>query len=157
MATVFYLSEIVNFAIEREQQSAELYQMLADNTVNAEHKKIFEQLVEEEHHHEEFYANILDQVKKEQSPNVHEGEEYAAYMKALIDEARTLKSVSDLNINDIKAVLDYGIGREKDSVVFYTGLKNFVPETAKAHIDDIIREEAKHIAILCNMQNVVSA
>lgn len=46
-------------------------------------------------------------------------------------------------------VLKKAIQKEKDSIVYYTGLKDFVPVRAGKHkIDDIIREEMHHVRIL---------
>jgi rubrerythrin len=46
-------------------------------------------------------------------------------------------------------VLRGAINREKDSIVFYLGMKELVPENlGKNKIDDIIKEEMKHIRLL---------
>jgi rubrerythrin len=49
----------------------------------------------------------------------------------------------------LKDVLKRAIQKEKDSIVYYTGLKDFIPGRAGKHkIDDIIEEEMRHIRIL---------
>jgi len=41
------------------------------------------------------------------------------------------------------------IGLEKDSIVFYLGMKDAVPERlGRSRIDDIIREEMSHVYLL---------
>jgi rubrerythrin len=46
-------------------------------------------------------------------------------------------------------ILKYAIEAEKDSIIFYLGLKNFVPAGAgKDKVDEIIEEEMGHIAEL---------
>ncbi|MBT7259953.1 MAG: rubrerythrin, partial [Desulfobacula sp.] len=41
------------------------------------------------------------------------------------------------------------IQAEKDSIIFYLGMKEIVPEkSGKAKIDDIIKEEMSHIRII---------
>ena len=46
-------------------------------------------------------------------------------------------------------ILKSAIEKEKDSIVFYSGLKDFTPaEIAKEKIDEIIQEELRHIRIL---------
>jgi rubrerythrin len=43
------------------------------------------------------------------------------------------------------------ISREKESIVFYLGLKGLVPENlGRNKIYDIIREEMKHLRLLSN-------
>jgi len=46
-------------------------------------------------------------------------------------------------------IIRRAVEKEKDSIVFYHGLKEFVPAGAdKNKIDDIIKEEMRHIVIL---------
>ncbi|MFZ2146605.1 MAG: hypothetical protein WAV28_05235, partial [Sedimentisphaerales bacterium] len=46
-------------------------------------------------------------------------------------------------------ILNYAIEAEKNSIIFYTGLKNFVSAKAgKDKVDEIIQEEMDHIAEL---------
>lgn len=46
-------------------------------------------------------------------------------------------------------IIAKAIEKEKDSIVYYTGLKGFVPTRAgKDKLDDIIAEEMRHIRIL---------
>jgi rubrerythrin len=48
-----------------------------------------------------------------------------------------------------KDIIRMAVEKEKDSIVFYHGLKEFVPDGAdKDKINDIIKEEMKHIVIL---------
>ena len=48
-----------------------------------------------------------------------------------------------------KDILTEAIGKEKDSIVFYLGLKEFAPESlGKDKIEGIIKEEMRHIGYL---------
>lgn len=153
MPKVFYLSEILKFAVEKEQQAADLYQKLADQVNDAKNKDIFEGLVRDELEHKAFYAAILSSVPAESSPGVQEGEEYAAYMRQLIESSRTTKPLPiDLSSMPLNDVLDYAIEREKDSVMFYLGLKQYVPKNAKAQVDEIIKEESRHAAVIARLK-----
>jgi len=44
--------------------------------------------------------------------------------------------------------LKFAVRKEKDTVVYYTGLKGFVPPPAASKVDDIIGEELRHIRII---------
>ena len=49
----------------------------------------------------------------------------------------------------VEDVLKTAIGLEKDSIVFYLGIKEMVPKKmGKENIDNIIKEEMIHISIL---------
>jgi len=46
-------------------------------------------------------------------------------------------------------ILKIALGIERDSIAYYTGLKEYVPVKAgKDKVEDVIREEIKHIVIL---------
>ncbi|MHC4147642.1 MAG: ferritin-like domain-containing protein [Planctomycetota bacterium] len=53
-----------------------------------------------------------------------------------------------------ETIVRRALEKEKDSIVFYEGLKDFVPAGAdRDKIDDIIREEMRHIRILYGSLN----
>lgn len=154
MTKLFYLSEIVKFAIEKEQESIDLYNLLATQVNDDKVKDIFQKLVQEETKHKAYYSDMLSGIKQEQSPGVKEDAEYQAYMEALITSSRTVPTPSSADMQNVSKVLDYAIAREKDSVLFYSGLKNFIPASAHDHIDIIIHEEERHAAIILKVKEL---
>jgi len=152
MTKLFYLSEIIKFAVEKEIESEKLYQQLSEQTNDLTLKALFEKLVGEEKKHETFYANMLSHVQEKQSPGVKEDNEYNAYMQELITSSRSTLPLSAAELSDMNAAIDYAINREKDSILFYVGLKNLVPSHAQDKIDIIIKEEAKHIVMLSGLK-----
>lgn len=148
MAKIFYLSEIVKFAIEKEQESIDLYSALEKKVTDAGLKTTFQRLTKEEGKHKDFYSKMLTTVKPEQSPGVQEDDDYALYMQALIANSRSIPPLAEKDFTDIKAALDYAIAREKDSVLFYSNLKNFLPMREQQDVDIIIHQEERHAAIL---------
>jgi rubrerythrin len=152
MSKVFYPSEIIKFAIEKEQQSANLYQKLVNRARNDGEKALFEKLMRDELHHKQFYADILSSVAEEKSPGAQEENEYAAYMRQLIEESRTVKLPDDIDTMPFNDILAYAIKREKDSVMFYLGLKQYVPADAQAKVEMIIAEESRHAAVIANLR-----
>ncbi len=147
MGKVLYLSEIVKFAIEKEKQSYALYSKLHDEVTDETTKSIFADLMEQELQHEKLYEHMLEHVKEEQTPKVEEDAEYHAYMEQLIAESRKISPIADLDFNNLTLVFDYAIGREKDAILFYIGLKNYVAPHAHKKIDDSISEEGRHIVV----------
>ena len=52
-------------------------------------------------------------------------------------------------LDSLEDILKEAITAEKDSIVFYLGMKEMVPETlGRSRIDAIIKEEMAHINIL---------
>lgn len=55
-----------------------------------------------------------------------------------------------------KKIIKYAMAAEKDSIVFYLGMKDLVPENmGKKKIDEIIREEMSHIRLLSKELSVI--
>jgi rubrerythrin len=49
----------------------------------------------------------------------------------------------------MEKILKAAIEAEKDSIVFYLGMKNAVPEDlGRTRLDDIIKEEMNHVRLL---------
>lgn len=158
MATLLYMNEVLNFAVEREQESYDLYKDLAGKVEKQELKAIFQTLMEEEKQHKAFYSKLLSTVEEKRIPGVGapEGEEYDAYMRALIDDRRTVKT-PPVDMGNIQDVLNFAIAREKDAVLFYVGLENYVPEQDKAMVKSIIKAEGNHIVKLTNLKTQLNA
>jgi len=152
MAQIFYLHEVVQFAIEKEKESEMLYQKLASKTWSQEAKNLFENLLQQERKHEEFYTKMLAKVDAEQTPGVHENEEYKAYMQELIAASRKARPFSDDELADPRKAIDCAMGRERDSIVFYIGLQHYVRSADQGNIEVIIKEEARHLALLANLK-----
>lgn len=81
-----------------------------------------------------------------------------------------LNAIADKNVFDVKKdpteilkgkesigeVLGLAIGMEKDSIIFYLGLKDLISERkGRNKIDDIINEEKGHIVILSQKLNAL--
>jgi len=153
MSKIFYLNELLKFAIQRETESFDLYTHMAEQTKDPELKVLYETLAEQETKHKMFYTSMLEHTPKEASPKAKpEGDEYMDYIKNLIGSQRTVKPLSNEQLHDPIQSLDYAISREKDSVLFYTGLKHYVPKEAHDKVDIIIHEEMKHAAILTKVK-----
>ncbi|CAL7962950.1 Rubrerythrin [Gammaproteobacteria bacterium] len=148
MTKLFYISEVVKFAIEKEKESTALYKGLGEGASTKNIKDLFHQLMLEEEKHEDFYTKLLETTPKEQSPGVAEDTEYEAYMQELIRASRSIPSLDTHKLTDMKIALDYAIAREKDSILFYVGLKNYLPAHDKTKVDAIIKEESQHMAKL---------
>lgn len=107
----------------------------------------------EEKKHEDFYSQMLHSTKIENSPGVREDDEYFLYMKELIESSRTAPAFTIANVeHNLKNAIDIAAARERDSIVFYVGLKNLVSSASHAAIDGIIKEEAKHLAKLIGIK-----
>ena len=151
MGTLFEIHEIVNFAIQREQESFELYRTLAEQVQPQELKNVFLMLMEDERQHQVYYAGLLNTLAQQTDPSLQRDEEYDAYMRVLLDSGKASK-MPPVDMENLQATIDFAIGREKDAVLFYIGLEQFVPVKDRDIVKGIVREEARHIVKLTHIK-----
>ena len=99
-------------------------------------------------HEKTFQAMRAGLNEKEKVATVFDPEHEAVlYLRALADTRVFFQKTIDLK--SMKEILKAAIEAEKDSIVFYLGMKEVVPEgLGKSRIDGIIKEEMGHIRLL---------
>ncbi|NQT46275.1 MAG: ferritin family protein [Candidatus Omnitrophica bacterium] len=155
MGNVFAGSEVVEMGIEIEKNGKDFYETLAKQSKNDKAKEIFQFLTGEEAKHIVDFKKVLDIVHKYEPPESYPGE-YFAYLQALasvhvftqkgkgVEAAK--KATSD------KEAIIAGIGFERDSIVFYDGMKKVVPESSGKVIDELIAQEKAHLLKLYELK-----
>ena len=104
--------------------------------------------VMEDEHEKTFALLRADLSKQEKAATVFDPEgESALYLRALADTEVFFKK--EIDVSSMDEILKAAIMAEKDSIVFYLGMKELVPEKfGKAKIDSILKEEMEHIKLL---------
>ena len=148
MSSLINISEIVEFAIYIEQNGYKFYVETLKKFNDKKLVELFQFLADEEFRHEKTFKNLL---KKTGSYTPHESYpgEYETYMKdflkshALANDEILKKKLDEISTpkSAIKAALDF----EKDSIVLFTVLKNYIEDENKHIVDVIIQEELNHI------------
>lgn len=148
MGNIFAASEVVEIAIQIERNGLDFYNILGTKTKNNEAKDIFKFLSGEEEKHLLTFKGILGTVEKYQ-PQGLDADEYYAYMNALAAESiftqKDLGKSLALKIKSDAEAIDIGIKAEKDSIVFYEGMKSIVPDDGQKTIDEVIGQEQGHL------------
>jgi rubrerythrin len=151
----FNAIEVFEIAERIERNSVNFYRKAAEALSDEKMCQILLSLAEFEKEHEESYANMRKQISaKEWDLITFDPEnEMALYLQKIADSnifdpkkdpAEQLKGKGT-----VEDILNYAIESEKNSIIFYLGLKNYVPSTAgKNKIDEIINEEMNHISEL---------
>ena len=155
MANVFAGSEIVEMGIQIEKNGKDFYETLTGKSKNEKAKEIFKYLAGEERKHIATFQKILDTVHKYEPPESYAGE-YFAYMNALASEYVFTKENKGREIarntkND-KEAIELGIKFEKDSIIFYEGMKKVVPESQNRVVDALIAQEKNHLCKLFELK-----
>jgi rubrerythrin len=149
MAFDFNAKDIFEMAKQIERNGVKFYQTASANINGEKEKQMLLSLAKMEEQHEKTFAEMEAALKeKETSSTVFDPEdESALYLKALADTRVFFEK--EVDTSSMKSILKEAIGAEKDSIVFYIGMKDLVPEqSGKKRIDDIIKEEMGHIRLL---------
>ena len=149
--------EIYEIAEQIEQNGARFYKRAAEIFEEPVIRKIFLRLADWELKHKRIFAGM----KKQYSQlNPDTG---ASESEQQLPEAKVMAGLAVFGIKpnpsdeldgeeEISDILRTAVEKEKDSIVFYSGLKDFTStEPAKNKIDEIIREELRHIKILSKL------
>lgn len=155
MPGVFTASEIVEIGIRIEENGRDFYKSLFGKTKNKKAKEIFKFLAGEETQHIITFQKILDKLDKYEAIDSYPGE-YLSYLTTLAGEyVFTKKDVGAKIAKDTKSdkeAIDLGIGFEKDSIVFYEGIRKVVPLNQHEVIDELVSQEEEHLKKLSQLK-----
>lgn len=161
MSYDFNVDEVFEMAEQIERNGAKFYRRMAENISDISIRELFLDLAAMEDEHEKTFVSMRkDLSDQELKPTVFDPEREAAlYLRALADLRIFDKEgkedfvlPEDLPEGEkTRKVLRVAIDLEKDSIAFYLGMKELVPERlGKNKIGDIIKEEMGHIRLLSN-------
>jgi rubrerythrin len=155
VSIAFYGNELINIAIGIEKRGIAFYDVIARSTKNAAARDIFRYLVEMEQDHVKIFEQMLKEGENQETAETYAGE-YAAYLQALVDSAvftdeKATSELANQAENDSSAV-ELGISAEKDSILFYYGMRELMPKQREQTLDKIIAEEKLHLKQLIELK-----
>ncbi|PJE78596.1 hypothetical protein CI610_02459 [invertebrate metagenome] len=156
MGIRFNAEQILTMSERIEQNGAAFYRMAAKKVEAGEHRNLLLKLAAFEEKHESCFAQLHKKLtdKETESLAFDPFNEGALYCQTYADNQQFF--IKDIDFSDMKAVLKAAIQQEKDTIVFYVGLKEFVSDAhGKNRIDEIIREELSHINLLTGHLNTL--
>jgi rubrerythrin len=151
MSFDFNADEIFEVAEQIEKNGAEFYRNAAKNVEDENKKKLLLNLAIMEDEHELIFKNMRKQLSEEEKTMTRfdPEDETSAYLRALADTRVFYEK--QITGTSIEEILKTAINAEKDSIVFYLGMKDVVPPSlGKEKLNDIIKEEMGHIRLLSN-------
>lgn len=156
MGNIFAGSEIVELGIQIEKNGKDFYDTLVKQSKSPKAKEIFKYLSGEEEKHIVVFKNLLGSVEKYEPAEAYPGE-YFAYMSALASvhvftQKDKGKEVAQ-GIKSDKEAVEIGIGFEKDSIIFYQGMKKVVPDYDLKIIEELIAQEQRHLTQLTELKS----
>ncbi len=145
----------MEIACQIERNGAAFYRKAGSLQDRKEDKNFLETIAKMEDRHragfEEMKTALSDMEKNKTAfdPN----DELSLYLKAMADahggEGNPDVTQQLTGKESMAQIIETAIGLEKESILFYIGLKDMVPpKLGRKKIDQIIREEQKHVAQL---------
>lgn len=149
MSYNFNADEIFEIAEQIERNGANFYRTAAENITDEDKKKLLIHLAEMEDDHEKTFKTLRDELSEnEKTMTTFDPEGEAADYLRLLADTRIFYE-KEVDITSLNEVFKTAITAEKDSIVFYLGMKNVVPShQGKDWLDRIIKEEMDHIRLL---------
>ena len=155
MSAIFNADEVFEMAEQIERNGRRFYQRAAQQTADSSVKAVFDRLADMESDHEALFGEMRAKAAKEGLPRVEYDPnlDVPHYLQAAAD-THVFNVHKDLAVTltgreSTEAVLRLAIEFEKDTVVFFLGLKELVSQDlGKDKVERLIREEMSHITIL---------
>ena len=149
MSYDFNADNVFEVAEQLERNGAAFYRDAAETVTDSDVKAFLLEFAAMEDEHEKTFINLRQELSSaEKAPTVFDpNNESALYLKALADTRVFFKK--EIDTSTVEGIFKSAITAEKDSIVFYLGMKDLVPSTlGKDKMDNIIREEMGHIRVL---------
>ena len=153
MGMPFNADEVFEMAEQVERNGAKFYRVAAEKFPQV--SELLLDLAAMEVNHEKTFAAMRAELSGTEVEHLvfDPNSEAQMYLRVMADEhvfdpkADPVKQLA--GIETPEDLLKKAIGLERDSIAFYVGLKESVPQRAgKDKVEDIIKEEIGHIAIL---------
>ncbi|MGD2036914.1 MAG: ferritin family protein [Desulfobacterales bacterium] len=149
MSYDFNADEVFEMAEQMERNGAKFYRDAAENTADPANKEMLMGLAEMEEAHEKLFESMRAELTAAEKVSTvfDPTSEASLYLRALADTRVFFEK--EIDVTSMVEILKSAIEAEKDSIVFYLGMKEAVPENlGRDRIEAIIKEEMGHIRLL---------
>lgn len=155
MGITFNADEVFEMAEEIERNGARFYREAAGMASDASVKKMLLELAAMEDGHEKTFQQMRKELSQsDKEPTTFDPEnEVAEYLQTLADFHGTEGKISPTEKltgqETMPEILKIALQAEKNSIAFYVGIKDLVPEkSGKDRIQAIIIEEMAHVSTI---------
>jgi rubrerythrin len=147
----FSADDVFRMATQMERNGEAFYRKAADSVSDPDNKDLLNQLADMEVNHGKTFETLRSELSaKEKDSTVFDPQgEAALYLRALADTRVFFEK--EMDVSSLEKIFKAALEAEKDSIVFYLGLKDSVPDNlGKSKIEAIIKEEMGHVRLLSN-------
>jgi len=149
MSFVFSADEILAMAEQLERSGAAFYRKTAEDAEDPTVKDLLIELASMEDGHIKTFSCMRAELseKEKDRPTFDPGHEANLYLRSLADTRVFFEK--EIDTSSLEGILKAAVKAEKDSILFYLGMKDLVPDyLGKDRLEEIIREEMSHITLL---------
>jgi rubrerythrin len=144
----FSVREVLEMALQTEKKGQDYYNAMADRFKDKKDlKDLFVKLALQEKKHEHSFEKLLETVTEQEPVGWEEAQNYFRAMvesEFFMGGGKALTAME--NVKTENDAVDLALVFEKESILYYTGLRDFVND--KAMIDEVIKEETEHVTWL---------
>jgi rubrerythrin len=159
MNTFYSAPEVIEMAIKTEETGQIFYTNTAKKTKSKPLAELFKFLAGEEEKHKKTFSGLYKTIKENPQTIPFNWEEVSQYLKAITDSKFFLGSnkamASISKVKTPKTLLDFAIAFEKETMLFYIEIANFIKEKDKPLVNKIVVQEKEHIRKLSMLKETV--
>lgn len=155
MPITFNADEVFQIAEQIERNGMKFYRKAADNASDRKIKQMLLEMADMEAGHLRTFEHMRRHLTRlEKAEAVFDPDNEASlYLQTMADshgsEGRKSQTEELTGTESIEEILKIALNAEKDSVIYYFGLRSFVPPKAgRDKVEAIIAEEIEHITML---------
>ena len=143
---MFTLGEIIDLAIRIEKNGENTYRMAQNQVSSSELVLMLQELADDEAEHEKWFARLREDMNAGiEDPKLEEMGK-TMLMTVLGDQAFSMNNADFSKMDNIMNLLELSLEFEKDTIIFYEMLKEFIEDKdVLSGIEKIIEEENRHV------------
>ena len=144
----YTVAELVEISVKIEEQGQSFYSAAAETIEDKSAKEVLLQLAQDEKRHSRIFQSLL--------PNGTGvlPEEAAPYIKGLVETSvlKYLRASEDHLATDSPVqLLEFALGFEKETLLFYFSIREFMDRRGQTVLRKIIGEEESHVRRILEM------
>jgi rubrerythrin len=149
MSFEFSADEIFAMAEQIEKNGEQFYRRSARRVKDTEAKGLLTRLADMEVEHQRIFSSLKSKLSPSdrKAMTFDPNNEAGLYLASLANTKVFFQK--EIDTGGLEGIYKSALTAEKDSIAFYLGMKELVPAASgKAKIEEVIKEEMRHIRIL---------
>lgn len=157
MAVFFSGYEVLQVAINIEENGIAFYEAMMMNVSRPELKAAFDYLAGQEKIHRQVFSKIQQSAGRSYTVEQYPGEQ-SSYVKALADSVIFKPGMARDLAGQIKSddeAMERALGFEKDSILFYSAVLPIVREEDRKVVNQVLDQEKMHVVRIMQLKQML--